>query len=82
MEKLITLDALGVGVLKIHVHHILPVKDCVRLNRPDLVMDKEKSHFSMRGKRCHISIGHMGNWKDYNENVVGTCESGKLKKAK
>ena len=69
------------GRTKIHVHHILPVKDCIRMNRPDLVMDKENL-ISLCGKRCHIAIGHMGNWKDHNENVVDTCESGKLKKAK
>lgn len=47
---------------RIQVHHILPVSV-----RPDLASDS-MNLISLCAKRCHITIGHAGNYKNYVEN--------------
>ena len=51
----------------IHVHHKIPIKFA-----PNLAASPG-NFISLCGKRCHITIGHAGNWKTYVENVEDIC---------
>jgi hypothetical protein len=62
------------GRSPIHVHHIITVKECIRLGRIDLVWDKD-NFLSLCGKRCHIAIGHGGNYKHVVVNAVEICDN-------
>ena len=53
---------------KVHVHHIVPVK-----NRPDYA-SFDWNLLTLCAKRCHLTIGHMGNWKTYNKQSEQVCE--------
>jgi len=52
---------------KIHVHHLVPIQYA-----PELAADPE-NFISLCGKRCHITIGHGGNYKDYVVNCKEIC---------
>lgn len=54
----------------IHVHHVLPVK-----THPWLADDGERNMISLCGKRCHLTLGHLGNWRTSNQAVVRTCKT-------
>jgi 5-methylcytosine-specific restriction endonuclease McrA len=51
----------------VHVHHRIPVKD-----RPDYAA-YPWNLLTLCAKRCHLTIGHMGNWKTYNKNAGDAC---------
>ena len=51
-----------------HVHHLLPVSKF-----PDKAADKNNL-MTLCAKRCHLSIGHAGNWKTYVEPARSLCE--------
>jgi len=57
------------GRKPIHVHHIVPVSKA-----PIFAADPD-NFISLCGKRCHITIGHAGNWKHYVFNVVTICDA-------
>ncbi len=53
---------------KVDVHHVIPVSV-----DPSLA-DKEENMISLcRKPNCHLIVGHMGNYKNYNKNVRETC---------
>jgi hypothetical protein len=52
---------------RIQVHHAKPVSVA-----PDLAASIENM-ISLCAKRCHITIGHAGNYKNYVENVFELC---------
>ncbi len=45
---------------RVHVHHQKPVSQA-----PELAGDKSNM-MTLCAKRCHITIGHMGDWRTYN----------------
>lgn len=51
----------------LHCHHIEPVSVS-----PEKA-DEPTNLISLCGKRCHITIGHMGNWNTWNRRCVLTC---------
>ena len=53
----------------VHVHHIKPVSI-----RPDLA-GMRFNLLTLCGKRCHITIGHMGNWRTYNAYAELVCKA-------
>jgi 5-methylcytosine-specific restriction endonuclease McrA len=52
---------------KVHVHHLVPVKA-----RPDYAAFPWNL-MTLCAKRCHITVGHMGNWKTYNKAAEEVC---------
>ena len=57
----------------VHVHHIRPVSV-----RPDLAAERFNL-MTLCAKRCHITIGHMGNWKTYNGEAEAVCKVSVIK---
>ncbi|MDP6526526.1 MAG: hypothetical protein QGH15_20120 [Kiritimatiellia bacterium] len=58
------------GKGKIHVHHVEPIQFA-----PERAADPG-NFISLCGKRCHLAVGHAGNWKQFVENVVQICAMG------
>ena len=54
---------------KVQTHHIVPVSVS-----PSEADDK-KNMMSLCAKRCHLTLGHMGNFKTYNKNVLETVSA-------
>jgi hypothetical protein len=50
-----------------HVHHIVPVSRC-----PERAGDST-NFITLCAKRCHITIGHCGNWRDVNPVCEEVC---------
>jgi len=61
------------GRSPIHVHHIEPVAW-----RPDLA-HVPQNFISLCAKRCHITIGHSGNWRHWVANVRELCATVKIR---
>ena len=57
----------------VHVHHVRPVSV-----RPDLAADSFNM-MTLCAKRCHLTIGHMGNWRTYNAESEAVCELSQVK---
>ncbi len=56
----------------VHVHHIEPVSHAPhKAGNADNLL-------TLCGKRCHLTVGHFGNYKDHNPRVIETCLLGKL----
>ena len=53
----------------LHTHHIESIQFA-----PERAADPT-NFLSLCGKRCHITIGHGGNYKQYVHNVQKICES-------
>ena len=52
---------------KKHVHHIVPISwDASRAADPSNLM-------TLCAKRCHLTVGHGGNWKDRVGNLPVLC---------
>jgi hypothetical protein len=62
------------GRSPIHVHHVAPVRVA-----PELAADPE-NFISLCGKRCHITIGHAGNWRHHVWNVGLICDAVRINK--
>ena len=54
---------------KLHCHHKIPISI-----RPDLAADPQ-NFMMLCGKRCHIQVGHGGNYRDYTENIQALCNT-------
>lgn len=52
---------------RVQVHHIEPVSVT-----PELAADAE-NFLTLCAKRCHITIGHAGNYKNYVDNADDLC---------
>jgi 5-methylcytosine-specific restriction endonuclease McrA len=59
----------------IEIHHILPFKE-----NPELELD-ENNLISLCGKynNCHLIHGHLGNYNNYNRNLLQLIENLKKK---
>lgn len=68
LEKYPTCQACG-RYDDIEVHHVVPV----HLN-PDKELD-ENNLISLCGKYCHFTIGHLMDWKSWNNNVREDAET-------
>jgi 5-methylcytosine-specific restriction endonuclease McrA len=57
------------GVKKVEVHHIVPfhVNPDLELEATNLITLCEDTR---GGLTCHLAIGHLGNYKNVNKNVV------------
>jgi len=55
------------GRSPIHVHHVKPVAQ-----RPDLA-HVQQNFISLCAKRCHLTLGHAGNWKHWVRNSRELC---------
>ena len=53
-------------ISKLQVHHILPVHMYSEL-------ELDFNNLITLCAKCHFVVGHGGNWKKWNENVVETC---------
>ena len=51
----------------VHVHHVVPVSVC-----PERAGDPT-NFITLCGKRCHITVGHFGNYRDHNPAVKEVC---------
>lgn len=53
----------------LRVHHIIPfhIAPDLELEPSNLITLCERKKY---GVSCHLWFGHLGNWKNYNENVV------------
>lgn len=54
---------------KVDVHHKIPVAVS-----PERAADKTNMITLHRKPACHLVVGHLGNWKDYNINVSAVCK--------
>ena len=55
------------------VHHIIPYHIA-----PEKELDLDNL-ITLCGKRCHLRIGHLGDWKSRNVDVVEDCASYRMK---
>lgn len=55
------------GCTPIHVHHIEPISEA-----PERAADP-RNMLSLGSKRCHLVIGHAGNWRHHVKNVLQMC---------
>ena len=54
------------GNIKLQVHHMQPFH-----LHPELELDSTNLiTLCESGTKCHLEIGHLGNWKNFNPNVV------------
>jgi len=53
------------GKRLLEVHHLIPVSFC-----PDLEQDKSNLLTLCEYNRCHLIVGHGGNWADFNPFAV------------
>lgn len=55
----------------LNVHHIIPfhISPALELEKSNLITLCEGKNIN-----CHISVGHLQNYKDYNENVTVDAE--------
>jgi len=68
LEKFPTCAACG-GKLNIEVHHMQPFH-----LHPELELDETNfitlCETPKEGDHCHLHFGHLGNWKNFNPNVI------------
>jgi hypothetical protein len=59
---------------KVEVHHIVPfsVDPSLELQPSNLISLCESKQ---PGLICHLTVGHLGNYKDVNANVVADCQA-------
>lgn len=61
---------------RVQIHHIIPVS----------VNDQLAAHYvnllTLCAKRCHITVGHAGNYKNFVDNVKFICRNLKVFKTK
>ena len=62
------------GVYRLEAHHILPFHlfPMFELASFNLISLCEENH-------CHFQIGHLNNWRNYNERVAIDCEAHRSK---
>ena len=53
---------------KVEVHHVIPVSV-----DPTRAADMTNMVTLHRKPDCHMVVGHLGNFRDYNRNVVHVC---------
>lgn len=64
------------GRVGVQVHHRWPFHDCVLAGRPDLELDAHnfialcETDDDDRTDNCHLYLGHLGDWRSYNPDVV------------
>ena len=54
---------------KVEVHHVIPVSV-----DPTKAADVTNMVTLHRKPDCHMVVGHLGNFRDYNSNVARVCE--------
>lgn len=60
-----------IGLKPVQVHHIFPFHTCIVLDRPDLELDdRNLITLCESGENHHILVGHLGDFKSYNPDVV------------
>ena len=53
----------------VDVHHKVPVSYA-----PELAADQSNMITLCRKPQCHLVVGHLGNFKNYNERVAEVCD--------
>lgn len=61
------------GRSPIHVHHITPIS---------VAPEKAADFANMLSlcPRCHLTVGHGGNWRHYVENAAQLCEVARIRR--